>query len=141
MIGEGIRRYTSKDYPLISKWYVKHGMSPPKQECLSDMGYIVNERVAGWLYVTNSNVAMIEGVISDPDTLSSARKHDLKRLCGTLIDMSMALGCTQILAITDHPGIEQLCDDFGFKEIEKKAFLLRDKDDSDYISDDPKNAD
>ena len=115
---------------MIAGWYLDRDMTPPAPESLSDVGYIVEERVAGWIYLTNSNVAMIEGVISDPNSLPSFRRLATKRLCSTLVDMAVALGYTKVLAITSHPAIMEICETMGFDELDKRVFLLNDDDPS-----------
>lgn len=124
MRGKNIRRYTNKDYRMICTWYIDRDMTPPPPEALSDVGYIVEERVAGWLYLTNSNIAMIEGIISDPASVPSFRRLATKRLIGTLVDLSISLGYTNILGITSHPSMIETIEPFGFKELDKRVFLL-----------------
>lgn len=113
---------------MIAGWYLDRDMTPPAPESLSDVGYIVEERVAGWLYLTNSNVAMIEGIISDPLSLPSFRRLATKRLCGTLVDMAVALGYTKVLAITSHPAVVELAETMGFEELDKRVFILNEED-------------
>ena len=63
-----LKRVTSKDFPVIVHWYRQRKLTPPDPRALSDVGFIADGRVAGWLYLTNSNIAMIEGIISDPSS-------------------------------------------------------------------------
>lgn len=79
------------------------------------MGYIVDGRVAGWLYVTNSEVAFIEGLIADPDTIPSLRKASMRKLVGFLIDTALMLGFTKVFAVSKHPSVDKLAKEFGFK--------------------------
>lgn len=102
---------------MISEWYEKHGQVAPKQEQLSDMGFIVDNRVAGWVYLTNSNLALIECVISNPDTIPSLRKESLRKLAGLLVDTAVSLGCTEVIAITKHESIAELAQFLGFRPL------------------------
>lgn len=116
LLSPAIRRLGSKDYELIESWYNKRDRDMPEPASFSDMGFIADGRVAGWLYVTNSNMAMIEGIISDPDTIPSLRRESLTKLCGFLIDTAFMLGYTHIFGITEHPSIEQVCEKMGFRQ-------------------------
>lgn len=76
--------------------------------------------------MTNSNLAIIEGVISNPDTIPSLRKHSLKVLAGLMTDTAVSLGCTTVLAISKHPSIVELCGQMGFKELtDHRVFALK----------------
>lgn len=85
------------------------------EDCISDLGYIVDGRVAGWLYVTNSNCAMIEGIIADPNTVPSLRQQSLRKLCGFLVDTALMLGYTNIFGISKHPSMAKVSKELGFK--------------------------
>lgn len=115
--GQGsIVRVTPDHYPLLKSWYKARGIRIDNiEDVVSDMGYIVDGRVAGWLYVTNSNCTMIEGIISDPATIPSLRRASIRKLIGFLIDTSLILGFTNIFALSKHPSMEQSARDFGFK--------------------------
>jgi hypothetical protein len=116
---------------MLAKWYKKRGMKVPDDRSLSDSGWIADERVAGFLYLTNSNLALIDCVISNPDTLPSARQQSLQVLLGVLVDTALMLGYTNILGLTKHPNVKALAGKLGFKEIEYKPFLLQEQEEED----------
>lgn len=122
-----IVRYKSYMYPLIDLWYKKRGIKAPARESLSDMGFIADDRVAGWLYLTNSNIAFIEGIIADPDSVPSLRRASLEKVCATMVDTAISLGYTQILGITTSPTIEKLGVKLGFVPTDYKVLILKEK--------------
>lgn len=119
-----IRRVTSKDFPMIVSWYRKRGLKAPDPRALSDSGFIADERVAVWVFLTNSNMALIDGVIADPETVPSLRRESLTKLIGFCIDFCLQLGYTQIIGVTKHPKIEDLGKKFGFKQLPHKVIYL-----------------
>lgn len=119
-----LKRVTSKDFPVIVHWYRKRNLKVPDPRALSDVGFIADGRVAGWLYLTNSNIAIIEGIISDPDSTSSLRRESLNKLIGCLIDFAVHLGYTQIMGVTKHPGIQTLGKRYGFKSLPHTVIYL-----------------
>lgn len=119
-----IVRITPDHYPMLRSWYEARGKRMPNTELLSDMGYIVDGRIAGWLYVTNSSMAMIEGIIADPATIPSLRKQSLRKLCGFLIDTALMLGFTDVFGISRHPSMTKISKEFGFKQAEFNIFTL-----------------
>lgn len=114
---EGLIKVNSCMLTDIADWYKRRGLITPNSNMLSDMGYISDGRVAAWLYITNSGIAMIENVISDPRSIPSLRRQSLHKLLGFLIDMATALGYTTILGITKHEGMIDTVKKFGFTEL------------------------
>lgn len=112
-----IVRVTPDHYPLITSWYEGHGTRIDNiEDAVSDLGYIADDRVAGFLYVTNSNCAMIEGVIANPHSVPSLRRASLRKLTGFLVDIALMLGYTNIFGISKHPSITKVARELGFKE-------------------------
>lgn len=119
-----MKRITSKDFPMIVSWYKQRGLPSPDPRALSDVGFIADGRVAGWLYLTNSNMALIEGIISDPSSAPSLRRESIDKLVGFLIDFALELGYTQFLGVTKHPMVEKVGKKFGFKHLPHKILHL-----------------
>lgn len=129
---KNLRKIGSKDFPLIVSWYKKHKQRVPDPRALSNTGFIADERVAGWIFLTNSNIALIEGIISDPDSIPSLRRESLNKLIGFMIDFCIASGYTQIIGITKHPRIEFIGKKYGFKTLPShKVLYLNASDDGD----------
>lgn len=104
-------------------------MPRPKSQSLSTMGYISDERVAGWIYLTDSNICLIEGIIANPLTVPSLRRQSLKMLAAFLVDKALSMGYTNIIAVTKHHAIQKLCNDMGFvSDKEFKIYALREKE-------------
>lgn len=123
-----IRRYEDDDYEMVKEWYEARGKRPPSPDTMSDMGYIADERVAGWLYTTNSNVAMIEGIIADPHTIPSHRHQSLRLLLGFMIDTALLLGYPHIFGITSHPSMVKTCKQLGFSHNNMDVMILSEKE-------------
>lgn len=124
---QGLRKYTHHDFDMIASWYEQRGLPVPLEASLSDMGWIADDRVVGFLYVTPSNVALIEGIIANPDTVPSLRAESMRKLSGFLIDYALLMGYTNLVAITEHPSIAEACKAFGFTESNHRVFLLNEK--------------
>lgn len=119
-----ITRIKAKDYPYIASWYKERGIRPPAWQDLSETGWIADNRVAGWLLCTNSSVAIIENIISKPNSVPSLRRESLHKLVGFMIDSALLLGYTNIVAASKHPKIDKLAKQFGFKETDLKFYML-----------------
>lgn len=120
-----LKRVTSKDFPMIVHWHKERKLTVPDPRALSDTGFIADGRVAGWLYLTNSNIAMIEGIISDPKSPASLRRESLDKLIGFMIDFALELGYTQFIGITKLSKMEdRVKSKFGFKRIPHTVLYL-----------------
>lgn len=119
-----LKRVTSKDFPMIVHWHKERKLTVPDPRALSDTGFIADNRVAGWLYLTNSNIAMIEGIISDPKSPASLRRESLDKLIGFMIDFALELGYTQFIGISKHMRVHGLGKKFGFKSLPHTVLYL-----------------
>lgn len=126
-----VRWKPREHYKAIASWYHARGMEAPSIDRLPELGFIVDNRVAGWLYRTDSTVAMIDAVISNPHTLPSARRQSLKKLAGVLVDTAIALGYPDIIFTSKHPTIQKLGMEMGFRPTEQIVFLLSEYDTED----------
>lgn len=121
---KSIRRYTHRDYPMIKEWYEKRGQTAPQPAQLSDTGYIADGRVCGFLYLTNSNMAMIEGIVANPDTVPSLRRASLTKLIGCMVDTALLLGYDNVFGIGKHPSITEEAKRFGFVVRDYKLYMI-----------------
>ena len=62
-----IRPYTNEDYNLVASWWEKRGFPKIPAHLLPTNGVIVEERAVGFLYSTDSGIAWLEWIVSDPD--------------------------------------------------------------------------
>jgi len=111
-----------KDYKEYSRWYQKICRSnPPKPDSLSTLGIIIEHQqekiCAGFLYITNSDIALIEFVIANPDAKGSVRKESLKKLLTQLEDEANYKGYKVLLILTSNAVFgENLAKNFNYKK-------------------------
>lgn len=122
-----IRRYQKRDFEMLKRWYKERGLGAPQEAALSDAGWVADERVVGFLYVTNSNIALIDGIVSDPHSLPSNRKQSLQQLCSTIVDVAVMMGYTNIIAATSNESIKEICRKMAFQKTSYELFVLKEK--------------
>lgn len=121
--GVSIREFDfDNDYQDVKSWFdhlKKRGVHCPAKDSLSLDGYITeyyNQKVcAGWLYTTNSNIAMIEFVIANPKVKTDIRKESLKKLLTDLEALAKTKGYELLLIITSNKGYSKTLGSYGFK--------------------------
>lgn len=120
-----IVRYKPKEhYKAVASWYHARGLEAPTPDKLPETGFIVDGIVAGWLYRTDSSVALIDGVISNPATLPGRRRLALKRLAAVLTDLAVATGYPDVIFTSANPAIQQLGVDMGYRPTEQRLYVL-----------------
>lgn len=111
-------------YKAIASWYHARDMEAPALHQLPELGFIVDDRVAGFIYRTDSSVALIDGVISNPYTLPAARKLSLEKLAGLLVDTAVQLGYEDIIFTSKNESVKELGERMGFKKTNQQLFIL-----------------
>jgi hypothetical protein len=91
-----VRFFTSEDYPMICKWWVDHRHDAVALECLSKTGIIVNDICAGFLFKTDSAVALMEYIVSDPQSEKEFRRESLDHLIELLVSEAKKSGFSVI---------------------------------------------
>jgi hypothetical protein len=132
-----IQKYShKKHYKAIASWYHARDMVAPLPDALPTLGFVVDDKVAGWLYQTDSTIALVDGFISSPASLPSSRKQAVETLAAVLLDLATSLGYSTVLATTSHPTIKKIANKHNFKETSQTLYILNedpnDTQDSDY---------
>lgn len=120
-----ITRYThTKHYKAVASWYHARGLEAPIPEALPSLGYVVEGKIVGWVHRTDSDIAVIKTIMSNPKTLPSGRRQALETLVGVLLDSATNLGYTHVIVISDHPSTVKLASKYNLKESTQKLFIL-----------------
>lgn len=75
-----VRKYNSTDYNTLCSWWegYKHPIVP--QKMLSNCGYIIDDKIACFLYKTNSSLAWLEFMIGNPKLNKETRDESISML-------------------------------------------------------------
>lgn len=99
---------------MIAQWYRDHNQMPIPYTSLPKTGIIVDEIVAGFLYKTDSNVAIIENFISDPSSNKDHRRESIDVCMSTLVKEAKSQGFSYILSYPTHKRMEKDHSRWGF---------------------------
>lgn len=113
-----IRKFSKKaDMDTINEWAFKRAKESFLITDLPEYGLIHPEVAAGFLYKTDSFVALLENFISNPNVSLERRSSVLKKIAEQLMQKAKDLGFTKIYAITDKSQIKKYCNELEFKHI------------------------
>ena len=120
-----VRHYVGTDFDQVRGWYEKRGISFNDRNVLPGVGFIVDNVAAGFIYMTDSNIAFIEGFIANSDTDEMARDSALDVISECLIAHAIVMGCKYIKCETKIKSIELRAKRFGFKSFGETVSLLK----------------
>ena len=76
-----VREYKSGDYVELCKWFKDHKLSTPSRDQLPMNGFIVPKIAAGFIYLTDSSIAILDCFISNPASDDHQRDAALEIVC------------------------------------------------------------
>lgn len=106
----------SKHYEMVAKWFHDRNMEKPDPLFFYDTGFIVDGIVVGFLCKTNSRLAYIEHVASDPNSESFKRKCALNTLFHKLEDEAKASGFEMLAGLANKISMQKR---FEFHKFDK----------------------
>lgn len=117
-----VRKVKKKDLEQIRNWYLKRG-EPDQTLVLSDIGFIVDNVAAAFLYTTNSPICMFEAYITNPETNKDERKEALDLITNKLFETAKNMNFKTIISLVNNKATHQRCLDYGFFEINYKPMM------------------
>lgn len=100
-----VQHVTADDRPTLDAWCVAHGKKPFPKGWLPPTGYWVPGVLAAFLYRTDSRVAYIECVISNPDTSKEERKSAMLAVGEAIAEHARGDGFLWLFGLTEYPTV------------------------------------
>ena len=112
-----LREYDEKyDLPGLRHWAWKRGVPQPEADFLPRIGLICPAYCAGFLFQTDSKVAMIGNLISNPQSKKEWRSQALDLLIEMLYNRGRLEGFKRITIAANLPHVKERYLRLGFKE-------------------------
>lgn len=113
-----IRYYQSSDYPVITSWFLGNDLPKFPEELIPSTGFIVENLCAGWLYKTDSKIALVETFIGNPKADKEERQKAVNLMFSSLIEEAKKQGFTLLLASSKHDRVINYgINNLNFKEL------------------------
>lgn len=113
-----------KHYDLLKKWYEDHEQKMLDKSLIPGIGLVVDNCVAGFLYQTDSKLAIIENYISDKNSTKEQRHNAIIALTNGLYEVAHQLGYRTILSFTNNSGLLDKQDKLSYKIVAKDMNVL-----------------
>jgi len=126
------RAITVKDWDTLEYWWSQwEGWTPPPKDFLPNHGtggFLVekNEKpiVAGFVYFTNSKVAWVEWIVSDPEYREDDRKEALELLLTELETFIITMGYKYMSTIGRNKNLMETHKKLGWNMDKKPSYEL-----------------
>lgn len=102
------------DHEKINSWNNARCLPFIAEHMFPDVGYVVDDIAAGFLYQTDSSLCFIDGYISNPASDKAERKEAFDLITDNIIRAAKDHGFLSILAYTQHPEIMKRCVRYHF---------------------------
>mgnify|MGYP006891171484 CR=1 FL=1 len=105
-----IQNITYSNLEYINKWYEKRELTTPSNIIRSNTGYMVVNNdgkaiCAMWIYYTNSNIAIFEELISDPESSRKERSEGIDMLLEFACDLIKLKGFKVVMAFSENTAL------------------------------------
>lgn len=120
-----MRPYVPSDYPEVSGWYADRGLAAPPAWSLPMTGLIEPGVAAGFMWRTDSGVALFDGWISNPGAKRIAAARVLVAVCRGLVERAQAEGFRSVLTWTRVRGVERAAHRNAFKSVGGFTMMAR----------------
>jgi hypothetical protein len=119
------RRVVDLDFDEIERWFEARNHKMPHKYFFPKIGFIVDNIAAGFIYMTDSNVGIIDVYISNPSIDGLVRGHALDEITQELIKSAQFYGLKLIKCDTKLEKVKNRALSFGFKHIGAyESFIL-----------------
>lgn len=97
-----VRKFEEQDYEVVCAWWDSHGWPRVPFTSLPFNGYLVDGTCAAFLYVTDSDLAIMEWIIGNPAVEKSVRGEALNNLIEFISKDAKNMGYKTIITMTKH---------------------------------------
>lgn len=119
-----VRFDKQKHFNMITEWYINRKQNMLPLEYLPETGFIVPNICAGFLYKTDSKLALIENYISCPKSDKETRSNALDLVTKSLIDEAKKYDFNVIMALTKLDSVRKRAEKSGFQTVDNDFSIL-----------------
>ncbi len=109
---------------MIKLWHEQWGHSLDIVESLPDSGLIIPNVCACFLYKTNSNMCMVENLISNKDCDEETRQIGLDIIFKDMLQLVKDNGFKKVLSLVNNPNVIKRCLDIEYTISNSKYHVM-----------------
>lgn len=108
-----VRQYVPADYTALGELYKTWGLPPPSRDFLPHIGYMVDGLACGFIYFTDSKVAIIDNFITNKQAEREVRDIALDKIIEALLGSAKTAGCKLVKCDSNLNAIKQRASNWG----------------------------
>jgi len=112
-----MRLYEPDDFEMIRGWFNKRNMKAPLSHYLPKLGFIEDFHAACFLVETDTPVAYLDFLISNPGSETVARHAAINQIVFNLMREAKKRGFSVIKATSQLESVAKMAHDFGYTNI------------------------
>lgn len=120
-----IRKFEPEDYGQLVQWSADRDVGLPPLDALSTIGLIVDDVATGFLYFTNSSVALLEGFIANPKADKNDRDSAINWITLNLMDLAKANGVKVLKCESKIETVINRAYNLGFEDKGESRVLIK----------------
>lgn len=122
-----VRAYNgAQDYEQLKSWYLKRNQEVMPSQFIPWTGFIVDGVAAGFLYLTQVPIGILDNFISHPDSDPEIRDWALDKITERLVEMAKECGTEMIRCDTEIDSVANRAKKHGFQQTANlKSFFRR----------------
>lgn len=109
------RAFTPADYAEVASWWEAQGWPVIPPEMLPGTGVVVPGLAAGFLYKTDSAIAILEFVVANPASDKMERRAALDAVIEALLAYAALVGARAVFTSCQHPSLLARYQNHGFQ--------------------------
>lgn len=122
------RKYEKSDYKTVSSWWNERGWTVLPESSLPATGVIAegpNGPIAcAWLYKTDSDIALVEWMISSPTSTHMERAIAIPQVLEALTNEAKSSGYRCLFTWTNHASLQERFTQSGYQVADRDVQLL-----------------
>ena len=125
------RPLKKEDYETICKWWKWWRWPVIPKEILPDdgkSGFMIEKNnipiVCGFVYLTNSNVVLLEWIVSNPKYKDEDRKEAIKLLINSVENLCISMDARLIFSVSRSKHLMKIHEELGWKVNEKPSYEI-----------------
>lgn len=117
------RKVKETDFVSIERWRSSRGLPPILRQMYAPNGFIVDGVAAGFLTFTDTSVALIENLVTNPEVEKDEREAALSSIIVDCEKMARACDCTYVIGISNRSKIASYARMHGFRISEATLYM------------------
>lgn len=106
-------------YMILYEWWIGHGWPPVPVEALPFTGFVVKDVCAGFMYKTDSSIAFMEFIVSNPQANPMAVGRGIKMIVEAIQKEASSRGFTSLLTFINKKSLGKMYERSGFKKTDE----------------------